>query len=101
MPAGAVVVEPAPPAELPLAVLDARVVVVVELELELEVLETPAAPPPFELPGEELFVVLDPGLVALGVLLAGWIDVVVGTPPPPQALSSVALAANPAARSFL
>jgi hypothetical protein len=80
---------------LPLAVLDELVVVLV-----LELLETPAAPPPFELPTDELLVFLGPGLVALGVFLAGWIEVVVGTPPPPQALSNAALASNPAARSL-
>jgi hypothetical protein len=96
--AGAVVLAPEPPTALPPVLPDEPLVVLDELVVL--VLETPAAPPPLLLPTEELFVFLAPGLVALGVCLAGLIEVVVGTPPPPQALSSVALASSPAARSL-
>ncbi|MEA2212257.1 MAG: hypothetical protein QOF83_2205 [Solirubrobacteraceae bacterium] len=78
-----------PPIELPPVLPD---------ELVVLVLETPAAPPPLLLPTEELLGFLGPGLVAFGVFLAGVIEVVVGTPPPPHALSSVALASSPATR---
>jgi hypothetical protein len=76
-----------PPFELPLALLVA-------------VLETPAAPPPLLLPGEELLVFFGPGLVAFGVLLAGLSEVVVGTPPPPQALSRKAPASRTTTESL-
>jgi hypothetical protein len=72
--------------------------VVLELELLVVVLETPAAPPPLLLPTDELLVFFGPGLVALGVDLAGWIEVVVGTPPPPQALIRSALLTSAAPR---
>jgi hypothetical protein len=81
------VLEVEPPLELPLALLVA-------------VLETPAAPPPLLLPGEELLVFFGPGLVAFGVLLAGLIEVVVGTPPPPQALSREAPASSTTTRNL-
>jgi hypothetical protein len=70
--------------------LEDVVVLVVELELLVLELETPAAPPPLLLAGEELLGFFGPGLVAFGVFFAGWIDVVTGAPPPPQALSRVA-----------
>jgi hypothetical protein len=76
--------------------------VVLELcePLVLLVLDTPAAAPPLLLPTEELLVFLGPGLVALGVFLAGLMEVVVGTPRPPHPLRSVALASSPQARNF-
>jgi hypothetical protein len=76
-----------PPLELPLA-------------LRVTVLETPAAPPPLLLPCEELLVFFGPGLVAFGVFLAGWIEVVVGTPPPPQALSREVPASSTTTRNL-
>jgi hypothetical protein len=75
-------------------------VLVLVLELLVLVLETPAAAPPLLLPTDELLGFLGPGLVALGVDLAGLIAVVVGTPPPPQALSTSALLTSAAPRRW-
>ena len=64
------------------------------------VLDTPAAPPPLLLPTDELLVFLGPGLVALGVCLAGSMEVVVGTPPPPHPPRRATPASRPQASSF-
>jgi hypothetical protein len=94
---GVVVLELEPPTALPPLPLG-----LAELLDELVVLlETPAIPPPLLLPIEELFGFFGPWLVALGVCLAGAIEVVVGVPaPPPQALSSTAVHRDPARREM-
>jgi hypothetical protein len=90
---GVVVLELEPPTALPPLPLELPE----RLDELVVLLETPAVPPPLLLPIEELFGFFGPGLVALGVCLAGAIDVVVGVPaPPPQALSSAAVARDPA-----
>jgi hypothetical protein len=92
-----VVLELEPPTALPPLPLEPP-----ELFDELVVLlETPAIPPPLLLPIEELFGFFGPGLVALGVCLAGAIDVVVGvSAPPPQALSRAAVARDAVRREM-